>query len=246
MLDTTMRRDVIEKRHIQDASDDTRALLKLSHLRPRDNGAERAQSHTNNRCWSWLIMHYRGGVFVPIAIFAFLRCCELFRLPAFVSRLASVCFWISRIRRAALRLTKFGPGFFHLLVPGRIYTTVAFFVSWAGFSFTLLCFLLFNNPMRNGSTSIGRVTLTCDRPFVYLATRPRLFLYRERQRERQLVLFLLPIYQLNSRILNHIFQRVPFQQPPDFPCRLQDVFLLVFMMEPIVSIVSTNKLLERL
>ena len=78
MLDTTMRRDAIERRHIQDASDDTRALRSFpisdQEMTPRK---ELNCPNTNNCRWSWLIMHYRGGVLFRLLFFALL----LFREP---------------------------------------------------------------------------------------------------------------------------------------------------------------------
>lgn len=191
MLDTTMRRDVIERRHIQDASDDTRALGSFSSP-TRDDAAERAQFHTNNRRWSWLIMHYRGGV-LQLLFFCF--CCFASHVisPAFLylSRSAFV-FWISRIRGTALRLTKFGRAFSTCSVQGR-FIPLSLFGFWAWFS--LYCFAFAIQPPHaqrqytywTSYLVVGPVFLPRDHDYSCI----------EREKERQLVFyFTVSVYQL--------------------------------------------------
>lgn len=144
MLDTTMRRDVIERRHIQDASDDTRALGSFSSP-TRDDVAERAQFHTNNRRWSWLIMHYRGGV-LQLLFFCFL----LFREPCYfasfsLSLSVGLCLLDITNQRDGFEADQVRTGFFYLLSPGRDLYHCRFLVFGLGSLYTALL-LLFNTP----------------------------------------------------------------------------------------------------
>jgi hypothetical protein len=199
MLDTTMRRDVIERRHIQDASDDTRALGSFSSP-TRDDAAERAQFHTNNRRWSWLIMHYRGGV-LQLLFFCFL----LFREPCYfasfsLSLSVGLCLLDITNQRDGFEADQVRTGFFYLLSPGKIYTTVAFWFLGLVL-FILLCFCYSTTPCATAVHLLDQ--LPCGWPCV-LATRPRLFLYRERERETTCFLFYsfrLPIDSLTTRFL---------------------------------------------
>ena len=208
MLDTTMRRDVIERRHIQDASDDTRALGSFSSP-TRDDVAERAQFHTNNRRWSWLIMHYRGGV-LQLLFFCFL----LFREPCYfasfsLSLSVGLCLLDITNQRDGFEADQVRTGFFYLLSPGRIYTTVAFWFLGLVL-FILLCFC-YSTPHAQRQYTYW-ISHTVTGP-VYLATRPRLFLYRERERETTCFLsysFRLPIDSLTTRLL-------PSEQSVEFP-----------------------------
>jgi hypothetical protein len=191
MLDTTMRRDVIERRHIQDASDDTRALGSFSSP-TRDDAAERAQFHTNNRRWSWLIMHYRGGV-LQLLFFCFL----LFREPCYfasfsLSLSVGLCLLDITNQRDGFEADQVRTSFFYLLSPGRIYTTVAFWF-WAWFS--LYCFAFAIQPPHaqrqytywTSYLVVGPVFLPRDHDYSCI----------EREKERQLVFyFTVSVYQL--------------------------------------------------
>jgi hypothetical protein len=74
MLETTMRREAIERerRHIQDASDDTRALQCSSlWIEMREGGTESSNltiPDFHSRRWPWLVGNYRGGVRFPILL----------------------------------------------------------------------------------------------------------------------------------------------------------------------------------
>lgn len=111
----------------------------------RDDTAERAQFHTNNHRWSWLIMHYRGGVlqFAFFSPFCYLASHVISPAFSYLSRSAFV-FWISRIRGTVFRLAKFGRAFLLAQSGEDLYHCRFLFLGLGSLYIALL--LLFNTP----------------------------------------------------------------------------------------------------
>ena len=176
-------------------------------------------------------MHYRGGVFVPIAVFAFLAMLQVIvLLRVVVSRLAFVCFLDITNQRGGSEADQDRTGFSRLARSREDLYHCHLFGA-ASFFFLLHRFVLaIQHPHAQRQYSYWSSHFPCDR-LLCILPRDHDYSCIERDRKRQFVLSLFPSHQFNTSIHEHICQRVNvFQQTLDFSFRLQAIYPLAFMM----------------